>query len=133
MISRKLPDKITVKLLGALLVFVAINALGGGYYGMSGAGSVPLEWLKGSPFHTYFIPGLVLFLCIGCATLLSSILVFKRHRFVRRASFLCGIFILLWLGVQVAIIGYVSWMQPATAVAAIIILFLTWQLKPNEH
>jgi hypothetical protein len=32
-------------LLGALLTFGAINAFAGGYYGLSGAKGVPLEWL----------------------------------------------------------------------------------------
>ena len=38
-----------------------INALAGGYYSMAGARNVPLEWLKGSLFDSYFIPGVVLF------------------------------------------------------------------------
>ncbi len=33
--------------LGALLVFAAVNAFGGGYYGLSGAPGVPVEWLAG--------------------------------------------------------------------------------------
>jgi hypothetical protein len=36
--------------LGVLLAFGAINAFAGGYYGVSGAKSVPVEWLDGSPF-----------------------------------------------------------------------------------
>ena len=31
---------------------------------------------------------------------------------------------LVWIGVQVAIIGYVSWMQPATAIGGLLILLL---------
>ena len=33
-------------LLGGLLTFGAINAFGGGYYGLSGAKGVPTDWLK---------------------------------------------------------------------------------------
>ena len=44
--------------LGILLAFLALNAFGGGYYGMSGAKDVPLEWLEGGPFKNYFIPSL---------------------------------------------------------------------------
>jgi len=47
--------------LGALLIILAVNAFGGGYYGMAGAEGVPIEWLNGSPFPNYFIPGLFLF------------------------------------------------------------------------
>jgi len=41
--------------LGALLAFGAINAVAGGYYGLSGASGVPLEWLAGSPFRDYLV------------------------------------------------------------------------------
>ena len=114
--------------LGVLLLLVAINAFAGGYYGMAGAENVPLEWLKGSPFHSYFLPSLFLFVCIGGSALFAAIAVFKRQQSARKAAFFCAIIVLLWLIIQVAIIGYISWMQPATAIAAIIILFLTWQL-----
>jgi hypothetical protein len=51
--------------LGSLLAFGALNAFAGGYYGMSGAEDVPKEWLEGSPFDNYFIPGFVLFIVVG--------------------------------------------------------------------
>jgi hypothetical protein len=35
-----------------------------------------------------------------------------------------GALVLAWIAVQVAIIGYVSWMQPATTVAGILVLAL---------
>ncbi|HRD43877.1 MAG TPA: hypothetical protein PLN30_08980, partial [Ferruginibacter sp.] len=95
--------------------------------------NVPTEWLKGSPFRNYFIPGLVLFALVGGSALFAAITVFRKNRISRYAAFSCGIIILLWLMVQVAIIGYVSWMQPTTATAAIIILFLTWQLSKYGH
>jgi len=119
--------------LGFLLVLLALNAFGGGYYGMAGAENVPMEWLKGSPFRNYFIPSLILFICVGGSALIAAIAVFKQYHTARKAAFICGIITLLWLTVQVAIIGYVSWMQPTTAVAAFIILFLTWQLPKYEH
>jgi len=114
--------------LGILLLVLALNAFAGGYYGMSGARNVPVEWLKDSPFHSYFIPGIILFVCVGGSALFAAMAVLRRYRIARKAAFSSGIIALLWLSVQVAIIGYVSWMQPATAIAAVIILFLTWQL-----
>jgi hypothetical protein len=120
-------------LLGVILILVAINALGGGYYGMAGAMNIPVEWLDGSPFSDYFIPGLFLFIVIGGSTLISGIAVFRRLRIARKAAFFCGIVILLWIAVQISIIGYVSWMQPTTTVAAILILILAWQLPQHSH
>lgn len=114
--------------LGILLLLVALNALAGGYYGMSGAEGVPVKWLSGSPFHNYFIPGLFLFAGIGGLALLAAIAVFRHNKIARNISFFCGIILLVWLIVQVSIIGYVSWMQPTTATAAFGILFLSWLL-----
>ena len=50
--------------LGLLLAFAALNAFGGGYYGMSGAKEVQTEWLQGSPFRNYFLTGLILFVIV---------------------------------------------------------------------
>jgi hypothetical protein len=116
--------------LGMLLAFVALNAFGGGYYGMTGAKNIPLEWLEGSPFQNYFVPGLFLFFVIGGSSLVVAIAVFRQWHLARKSSFVCAAVILIWLAVQINIIGYVSWMQPTTAVVAILILFLTW-LLPN--
>lgn len=123
----KSTGKLIHHVLGILLLLVAINAFAGGYYGLSGAKDVPTEWLKGSPFHNYFIPSLILFVCVGGSAFFAAIVVFRQHRTARKAAFICGIIILFWLAIQVAIIGYVSWMQPTTAVAAILILLLTWK------
>ena len=125
---QKSTHSVTRYTLGILLLLVALNAFGGGYYGMAGAENVPIEWLQGSPFRSYFIPSLFLFFVVGGLSLVSAILVFKRHRIARKLSFFTAIIILCWLAVQVALIGYVSLMQPATASAAMLILFFTWQL-----
>jgi hypothetical protein len=37
-----------------------------------------------------------------------------------------------WLAVAMAIIGYVSWMQPVTAVGGLLVLVLTWLLPPSR-
>lgn len=117
--------------LGILLVLLALNAFGGGYYGMAGAENIPVEWLEGSPFRSYFIPSLILFICVGGSALIAAFAVFRRHRHARRAAFTCGLISLIWIASQVSILGYFSWMQPTTAVAAFIILFLTSQLPDS--
>jgi hypothetical protein len=119
--------------LGVLLLFVALNAFGGGYYAMAGAVGVPVEWLKGSPFHSYYFPGLILFIIVGGSALFAGILVLKRRPIARKAAFFCGILVVLWLAIQLSVIGYVSWMQPATGAVALIILLLTWKLPRYEY
>ena len=117
--------------LGVLLAFAALNAFGGGYYALSGAEGVPREWLDGSPFRSYFVPGLVLFFGVGGCFLWAAIAVFIRSRKARLLAIFSVAFVLVWLAVQVAIIGYVSWMQPVTASVALLILFLSLTLRKN--
>lgn len=114
--------------LSFLLALVALNAFAGGYYAMSGAVDVPTEWLIGSPFHDYFLPGLILFIVVGGVFLVAAILVFVRLRIARVATFGAVAIVFIWLGAQVAIIGYVSWMQPTTAIIALVILLIGTQL-----
>lgn len=122
------PQDRTRYMLGVLLAFVALNAFAGGIYGMSGAEGVPIEWLEGSPFHDYFIPGLFLFAAVGGAFLFAAFTVLARRPQGRRAALGAAILVLAWLAIQVTIIGYVSWMQPATTVAAVIVLLLARRL-----
>ena len=114
--------------LGALLAFGALNAFGGGYYGLAGAKDVPTDWLEGSPFSDYFIPSLILFVVVGGALLLAAIAVFARWRSARGIAGGAGVIVLGWLAVQLAIIGYVSWMQPITAIVALVVLALASRL-----
>lgn len=123
------PDRKMVRYsMGVLLAFAALNAFGGGYYAMAGAEGVPLEWLEGSPFRNFLIPGIFLFVVVGGAFLTAAILAFARSRHARMAAFLAVAVVFSWLAVQLSIIGYVSWMQPVTAIVALVILLLALKL-----
>ena len=117
-------------LLGGLLAFGALNAFAGGYYGLSGAEGVPVEWLQGSPFSDYTVPSLVLLIMVGGSLLVATAAVFARSRVARACALLAGAIVLIWIAVQVTIIGYVSWMQPATVIGGVLILLLAWALPP---
>jgi hypothetical protein len=114
--------------LGGLLAFGALNAFGGGYYGMAGAEDVPKEWLEGSPFDDYFIPGLVLFVVVGGSFLAAAIAVSANQRLARAAAFVAGTIVLGWLAAETAVLGYVSWMQPAATIGGLLVLLLAWHL-----
>jgi hypothetical protein len=107
-------------LLVALLALVTLNALGGGIYGLSGAPAVPVAWLQGSPFHSYFVPSLVLLVVVGGSQLVAGVLLVARPRWGVPAAILAGTILVGWIVVQVAIIGYVSWMQPASFAAGLL-------------
>lgn len=117
--------------IGILLAVVALNAFAGGYYGMSGAKNVPVEWLNGTPFSSYFIPSLFLFLIVGGSSLFAAIAILRKHPLGTNIAYVTASIIILWLIIQVIMIGYVSWMQPATAIIALLIIFLTTLTSSN--
>lgn len=110
--------------LAALLAFGALNAFVGGFYGLRGARGVPVQWLASSPFEDYFVPSFVLFVAVGGSLLVAAAAVWARAEFARRAVLFAGGVVLVWIALQVAVIGYVSWLQPVTAIAGIVTLAL---------
>jgi hypothetical protein len=115
-------------LLGSLLAFGALNAFAGGYYGLTGAEGVPREWLEGTPFKDYFYPSLILLVVVGGSCLVAAAAVFARFRVGRFAAVAAAGVLLTWLAVELLMLGYISWMQPATAAGAFVVLILAWLL-----
>lgn len=117
--------------LGIMLLLITINAFAGGYYGMAGPKNIPREWLGRTPFSNYLIPSLFLFLIIEGSSLVAAIPIFRRHPLGTKIAFFSAAIIIFWLIVQVMMIGYVSWMQPATASIALVIILLTSLISKN--
>lgn len=109
----------------AVLAIVALNAFGGGYYGLAGAENVPIEWLEDSPFNSYFIPSLILLIGVGGSCLIACIAFAGGAAWAHYTGYASGLILLTWITVQVSIIGYVSWLQPTMFITALSILFLT--------
>jgi hypothetical protein len=94
----------------ALDVLLSVGALAGGAALVLGPRGqimpLPLSALKGSPFDTYFVPGLILFGVLGIGPLLAARLVWLRHRLAPLATCVVGVALLVWLAVEIAIVGY---------------------------
>ena len=125
------PAKISRVVLGCLLAFGAINAAGGASYGLTGARGVPAAWLEGSPFDDYFVPSFVLLAVVGGSLLTAAVAVFRKSPVARTTTTWAGAILLVWIAAQVAIIGFVSWLQPVTAVGALAVLALAQTLPPT--
>lgn len=102
-----------------LLALVALNAVGGAWYGLAGAQGVPAEWLDGSPFDSYLVPSLYLGVVVGGSHAAAALLVAARHAFARRAAILAAAVLASWILAQLLVIGPVSFLQPAMLVAAL--------------
>lgn len=114
-------------LLGALLAFMAVSAMGGGIYGLMGASGVPTEWLQGSPFRSYRVPSLFLFAGVGGICAAAAWMVFSAHHLGKRFAIGAGFLLMAWIAAQVLVIGFVSWLQPTVAVYGVLILILAWR------
>jgi hypothetical protein len=114
-------------------VLVMVNAFGGGFYGLNGAKAIPREWLAGSPFHSFLIPSLFLFIVIGGGMLVATLVWWRKGRLAPWFSLGMGALLMLWIVVQVSIIGYVSWMQPTSFAAGAAIVALAGVLLRHER
>jgi hypothetical protein len=93
-----------------LEVLLSLGAVGGGFVLiLAPRGEImplPLSALAGSPFDTYLGPGLILFSVLGLGPLVAARLAWLRHPFAPVAAFIVGVALLIWVGVEIAIIGY---------------------------
>ena len=104
---------LSVYLLGAALLLQGISGLAGGI-GLVGDPTgrslgIPLEWLSGSPFDSYLIPGVVLLVALGVFPLVVTYGVWNRRPWSWSAALLVGLMLLVWIAVEILVIGY----QPA--------------------
>jgi hypothetical protein len=91
-------------------ILLSLGALAGGAALMLGPRGeilpLPLSALRGSPFDTYFVPGMILFSILGLGPFAAARLVWLRHPLAPLATCVVGIALLVWLAVEIAIIGY---------------------------
>jgi hypothetical protein len=102
--------------LGWLESFLGIGALaGGGALALVPEGDLlgmPVSLLNGSPFRTYFAPGLILFGAAGRVNTLAGFLTIAGHPLRKRASVCAAVILMGWISVEVALLGYLHWAQP---------------------
>jgi peptidoglycan/LPS O-acetylase OafA/YrhL len=118
--------------LASLELVVALNAIGGAWYGLSGAPDVPREWLEGSPFDGYFVPSLILLVVVGGGMALALVAVLLRHPRAAELSTAAGLVLVGWIAVQVLIIvpkGGFSWLQPTMFAIGLVIAVLGRRLR----
>ena len=119
--------------LGILQAFIGVTAAAGGF-GLisdpSGAKmAVSMEWLNGSPFVDYFIPGLVLLAVIGAGNVLASVTSFVRNKFAAHLAIALGLFLALYMAVEVLFIGLRNLSQPLYFILGLIVFVLGMQLS----
>lgn len=67
---------------------------------------LPLLWLENSPFKDYMIPGIILFSLLGLYPLMIFGGLMKRLSWAWSSSLVLGLALIIWIGVEIMIIGY---------------------------
>ena len=107
-----IPSRGVARALMVLLGFGVASCLIGAVMGIgfNGAG-VPLEYLDGSPFDSYVVPGLILGVVVGGTQLLGLIgMLSKRMPGLLLAS-IAGFGMVIWNFIEIAVIGEYSFLQ----------------------
>jgi len=90
--------KIINLLLAILLLFTGIISVASGATMIATNGmGMPLEWIEGTAFTSYLVPGLILLIIIAGVTILAGILLLKNKKGAREAAAASGFGLLIWL------------------------------------
>jgi len=92
----------------------------------------PLEWLEGTPFDSYLLPGLVLIVVVGGTHALAFILLLRRTGWALAASAVAGFGMVIWVFVQMALIPY-SFLQAVYFGAGLLEIVLVLLLLDLFH
>ena len=124
-------------ILGVIQMFVGIGAVASGLgLILEPDGSnlgMNVEALTRSPFSSYLIPGILLLIVNGVGNIMGGILSLRKHVLSGYAGVLLGGALIIWIIVQVIMIGFSHWLQPTYLGIGIAEFFLglsIWK-KPN--
>jgi len=101
--------------LGALQAFIGLGALGGGIpMVMDPSGGIlglPLDFLEGTIFPNYLIPGIFLLAVNGVGSIIGAGLSFVRNRYAKEIAIVLGVILMAWIVIQVNTIRSFHWLQ----------------------
>lgn len=131
--------KKNAKYLGFIQLFVGIGAIPAGLSMIlepSGNGiGMTTEILINTPFDSFFIPGIFLFIVNGLSNILCSIISFRKNKLAGICGIILGTFLVLWIIIQIYLIGLIHFLQPLFFIIGIveIILGYRYNTKRNKY
>jgi hypothetical protein len=104
--SNRAPLTVWGRVLLLLFAFIGLGAVAGSVGVMKDVMPFPEVWLQGTPFHSYFFPGLLLCLVVGGSQLAAAFLLLWRPSVARAASLTAGLILIGWMAGELALIGF---------------------------
>src|SRR6202140_3451632 len=105
--SRRLPT--LGRLAMVLEIFLGIGALFGGIqFILAPDGHLlgtPLSMLAGTPFHSFLVPGLLLFLFVGLGPMVAAAITARRRAIGPLAAFAVGLTLMGWITAEMVIVA----------------------------
>lgn len=89
----------------ALQIFATLSAIAGGVALMVGAIELPAEWLDGSPFSSYTIPGAILALIVGGSQFVALWATSRQTEWQSSAAAIAGITLMGWIAGELITVG----------------------------
>jgi len=116
-------------ILAGLSAFVLLGALYGGaclarWPRDGGPLRMPAEWMAGTVFGSYRIPGLILLVAVGGSSGASLAALLLGRPWARAAALAAGAVLFGWISAQVAILGLVHPLQPILGATGLALLGL---------
>jgi hypothetical protein len=109
-----------------VLILVATSAVYGGVGLIVNGMGMPDEWLANLPVDTWTWPGVALLVTVALPQLVAAWLVVRRHRWAAFAGLLAGAGLVLWIGVQLALLQRYFFLQPVIAGLGLVEMALAW-------
>ena len=123
--------------LGFIQLFVGIGAIPAGLsmiFEPSGNGiGMTTEILINTPFDTFLIPGIFLFVVNGLCNIYCSILSFRKNNYLGIFSIILGSFLVLWIIIQVYLIGLIHFLQPLFFIIGIVEIILGYRYNTIKN
>lgn len=119
--------------LGLLLILTSFGAIPAGLsmiMDSSGRGlGMDTKILENSFFETFFIPGIFLFSINGIVSLLFGILVLFNFKYSDKLGIFCGVFLMIWIIIQVNSVGLNHFLQPTFFAVGLFEVYLGCKLS----
>ena len=91
-----------------------------------------LDVLQYSPFESFLIPGIILFIIVGLFSWFVSILTIVNHRCFPTLVIVEACILLLWLILEIIMIRTIHWIFVLYGVIAIVLIIMGIKLKKQK-
>ncbi len=143
MVRTRLSRPASVWALIGLLAFIGVGALISGAMLFGAPDGHLMQWttsqLAGTPFASYLIPGLILFTLVGVFPLFTAYGLLKKPgwtwpdainpsrntHWAWSATWAAGVIMLIWIATETALLGLISFLQPAIAIYGVVTIALS--------